>query len=167
MKEMTKTNLQAAFAGESQAHLRYLVYGDMAEREGLPNVARLFRAASFSEQIHATNHLRALGGANASVKNLEVALGGENFEIAEMYPAYVEVAKLQDEKAALTSMQRALEAEKVHSQLYAQAKGAAEAKKDVELKDMYVCEVCGYTMEGEAPDRCPICGAPRARFRKF
>ena len=62
MKEMTKTFLQEAFAGESQAHMRYLAFADAAEREGLPNVARFFKAASYSEQKHATAHLRALGG---------------------------------------------------------------------------------------------------------
>src|SRR5574340_1101861 len=88
MKEMTATFLREAFAGESQAHLRYLVYADVAEREGLPNTARLFRAASLSEQIHATNHLRALGGVGSTAQNLKTAFGGESFEIAEMYPAY-------------------------------------------------------------------------------
>jgi len=85
MKMMTTKNLQDAFAGESQAHMKYMIFADQAEREGLANIARLFRAASYSEQMHATAHLRALGGVNATPKNLEGALGGENFEIAEMY----------------------------------------------------------------------------------
>ncbi len=167
MKEMTATFLREAFAGESQAHLRYLVYAEVAEREGLPNAARLFRAASLSEQIHAANHLRALGGVGTTAQNLKVAFGGENFEVAEMYPAYTEVAKFQDEKAALTSMTRALEAEKVHAGLYSQAEKSVEAKKDMELKQVYVCQACGYTMEGDMPDRCPICGAVHTRFAKF
>ncbi len=168
MKEMTKTNLAAAFAGESQAHMRYMAFGDVAEREGLPNVARLFRAAAYSEQMHATAHLRALGGIGNTVQNLEAALGGENFEVDEMYPAYMEVAKLQQENSALRSMTRALEAEKVHSALYNKACGAASAKQDVELKGVFVCETCGFTIEageGEEPQRCPICGA--VHFRKF
>jgi rubrerythrin len=167
MKEMTATFLREAFAGESQAHLRYLVYADVAEREGLPNTARLFRAASLSEQIHATNHLRALGGVGTTAQNLKAAFGGENFEVVEMYPAYLEVAKLQEEKGALASMTRALEAEKVHSRLYSQAEKNVEMKKDVELGPAYVCEVCGYTMEGDMPDRCPICGAVHTRFKRF
>ena len=167
MKEMTKANLSAAFAGESKAHMKYMVFADLAEREGLANIARLFRAASFSEQMHATAHLRALGGTGATAKNLEGALGGENFEIAEMYPAYLATAKEQEEKAALTTMQRALEAEKVHSQLYARAKESAEAKKDLDLSAIFVCEVCGFTVEGAAPDKCPLCGTPASRFRKF
>lgn len=167
MKDMTRTNLQEAFAGESQAHLRYLVYADVAEREGLPNIARLFRAASLSEQIHATNHLRAQGGVGPTESNLKAAFGGESFEIAEMYPAYISVATMQEEKAALKSMQNAMEAEKVHAKLYSQAQQGVETKKDMELKEVYVCEACGYTMEGEAPERCPICGAIHTRFRKF
>lgn len=167
MKDMTRANLQAAFAGESQAHLRYTVFAERAEREGLTNIARLFRAASLSERIHAANHLRALGGIGDVVQNLQTALNGENFEIAEMYPAYIEVAKLQEEASARRGMDEALAAEKVHSQLYARAKEAAAAGKDAELGTLYVCEACGFTMEGEAPDRCPVCGAPRTRFRQF
>ncbi len=167
MKEMTSRNLKDAFAGESQAHLRYLVFADLAEREGLANVARLFRAAAFSEQTHAANHLRALGGTGNTVKNLEAAIAGEGFEVAEMYPAYMAVANLQDEKGAGVSMQRAFEAEKVHSRLYTEAKELVEAKKDVPTKDIFVCESCGFTMEGVAPERCPVCGAMHTRFRKF
>ncbi len=167
MKEMTKANLSAAFAGESQAHIKYLVFADIAEREGLPNIARLFRAASFAEQIHATAHLHALGGTNDTVKNLQAAIGGETFEVDEMYPAYLATAKEQQEKGATVTMERALEAEKVHAQLYTRAKQAAEARQDVALKAIHVCEVCGWTVEGDAPDKCPLCGAPASRFRKF
>ncbi len=167
MKEMTKTYLQEAFAGESQAHMRYLAFADVAEREGLANVARFFRAASYSEQMHATAHLRALGGIGTTAQNLKAAFGGENFEITEMYPAYSAVAQLQEEKGALTSMQRALEAEKVHAKIYSEASQALETKKDLDLKDIFVCGVCGFTMEGTAPERCPVCGAGNARFLKF
>src|SRR5512140_2017031 len=107
MKAMTQTNLQEAFAGESQAHMRYMIFADVAEREGLPNIARLFRAASFSEQMHATAHLRALTGIGTTAQNLKAAYGGESFEVAEMYPAYMDVAKLQEENTALASMTRA------------------------------------------------------------
>ena len=165
MKTMTMKNLQDAFAGESQAHMKYMIFADQAEREGLPNIARLFRAASYSEQMHATAHLRALGGVNATPKNLEVAQGGEDFEVAEMYPAYMAVAKEQDEKAALASMDRALQAEKVHSKLYGRARETAGAKKDLDLATIFVCETCGFTIEGAAPDKCPVCGS--TRFRKF
>ena len=167
MKEMTKANTLAAFAGESQAHKKYLAFADIAEREGFANIARLFRAVSYAEEKHATAHLRALGGTGATAKNLESAIGGETFEVDEMYPAYMAVAKLQEEKQALTGMERAFEAEKVHAKIYARAKESAEAKKDFDLSAIYVCEVCGWTVEGAAPEKCPVCGAPQARFRKF
>ena len=167
MKDQTRENLEAAFAGESQAHLRYMVYADTAEREGRSNVARLFHAASYSEQIHAANHLRSLREVGDSAKNLEVALAGETHEVVEMYPAYIELAAEQEESGAERSMERAFEAEKVHAALYRQAGEAVAAGKDVALGAVYVCEVCGYTMEGEAPDRCPVCGAPHTRFKTF
>jgi rubrerythrin len=167
MKEQTEKNLKDAFAGESQAHLKYMVFADLAERDGLANVARLFRAASFSEQMHAENHLRALGGIGKTQQNLEAALGGETFEITEMYPGYMEVAREEDETRALRSMNHANEAEKVHARLYAQAKESAAAGEDMALPRVWVCGVCGYTMEGEAPERCPICGAVHSKFREF
>ncbi len=167
MKEMTKANLQAAFAGESQAHVKYTIFADIAEREGLANIARLFRAAAYSERLHATAHLRTLGAVGVTAKNLESALGGENFEIAEMYPAYIAVAKEQAEGGAVVSMERALEAERMHAQLYTRAKQSAEAKQDVQVGALFVCDVCGYTAEGSAPDKCPLCGAPANRFRQF
>jgi rubrerythrin len=167
MREMTNRNLRDAFAGESQAHLRYQVFADLAERERLANVTRLFRAAAFAERMHATNHLRALGGAGKTLQNLEIALAGETFEVNEMYPAYIEVATMQEEKRAAGSMGDAFQAEKIHAQLYTKAKEAVAAGGDVELGKVWVCDVCGYTLEGEAPDRCPVCNSVRSHFQEF
>jgi len=167
MNKMTETNLQAAFAGESQAHMKYLNFADKAEKEGYLNVARLFQAASFSEQIHASNHLRTLEGIQDTTANLEGALGGETFEVDQMYPAYNGVAELQAEQKALRSMSWALEAEKVHAKLYTAAKQCVEVKQDVSAVDIWVCTSCGFTMEGIAPEACPVCKAPKAKFRKF
>ena len=166
MQETTERNLKDAFAGESQAHMKYMVFADRAEREGLPNVARLFRAASFSEQIHATNHLKALG-VGKTPENLDAAFGGETFEITSMYPEYMRVAEVDEEKRALTSMHDAMEAEKVHAGLYARAKEAVVGGGDMTTLAIFVCPVCGYTMEGEAPERCPVCGAPGSKFVTF
>ena len=167
MKDMTKANVEAAFAGESQAHMKYAAFAEIAEREKLPNVARVFRAASFAEQAHATNHLRALGGIGKTLANLEAAYAGETFEINEMYPAYIEVAEMQEEKRALGSMEDALAAEKVHQALYAKAKEAVAGGKDVEVGVVWVCSVCGFTGEGEPPEKCPVCGAVHTKLQKF
>lgn len=167
MRQMTTDNLKAAFAGESQAHMRYLIFADKAQREGRENVARLFRAIAYAEQVHATNHYRALDGIKATADNLDVAIGGETFEVDEMYPAYLEVAKLQNERRAQTSMHYAIETEKVHARMYQTAKEAILRGDDVEVGPISVCEICGYTIEGDLPENCPICNAQRDKFREF
>jgi rubrerythrin len=167
MHKMTKENLKAAFAGESQAHMKYLNFAEKAAEEGKANVARLFRAASYAEQTHASAHLETLQGIGSTAENLAAAFGGESFEIEEMYPAFISVAIEQDEPAAQESMNHALQVEKIHQALYAQAKDAVDAGKDADLGDLWVCNYCGFTAEGEAPGKCPICGNPRKNFVKF
>jgi rubrerythrin len=167
MEKMTEANVQASFAGESQAHMKYLNFADKAEKEGFPNVARLFQAASYAEQVHASNHLRALDGIQGTVANLGGAIGGETFEVEQMYPAYKAVAEAQGEKKALRFMDWALAAEKVHAKLYAEAKQSVEVGKDVPATDIWVCTSCGFTMDGQPPDKCPVCGVSKDKFRKF
>jgi len=164
---MTESNLQSSFAGESQAHMRYLIFADRAEKEGYANLARLFRAIAYAEQVHATNHYKELGAINSSAENLRVAIDGESYEVNEMYPAYLAVAQLQGEKGAQRSMGYALEAEKIHAQMYKEAKEAAAKGVDRELGAIYICQICGHTVEGEPPEKCPVCGAKRQRYVKF
>lgn len=167
MRIMTEQNLRDAFAGESQANMKYSIYSDVAEKEGLPNVARLFKAIAYAELVHARNHLKELGGIQGSTENLQDAIDGENFEIEEMYPAYKAVAELQEEKGAIRSTHLALEAEKIHSKMYTDAKKVVMEKKDIEIGTIQICDVCGYTHDGDAPDKCPICQAPKSKFIAF
>jgi rubrerythrin len=167
MKQMTTANLKAAFAGESQAHIKYLAFADKAAKEGYPEVARLFKAIAYAEQIHAIGHLRVLGGIGSTTANLEAAISGENYEVNEMYPAFDAVAKLQEEKKAIRSIRFALEAEKGHEELYTEARETVAAGKDIEAATVYVCPVCGHTSIGEAPDKCPICGLPKEKYQEF
>ena len=167
MRKMTQANLEAAFAGESQAHMKYVVFADKAEREGFPEVARLFRAISYAEQLHATSHFKVLGNVGKTVDNLGAAIGGETYEVEEMYPAFLAVAELQEEKAAVRSNSWALEAEKVHAGMYEMARQAVLAGEDAIVGDVYICQLCGWTVEGDAPDKCPLCGARREKFTKF
>jgi rubrerythrin len=167
VRKMTRANLEAAFAGESQAHMKYLAFGDKAQKEGFPHVARLFRAVAYAEQVHATNHLRTLGDLGKTAENLEAAIGGEHLEIEELYPAFQMVAELQGERAAVRSNRWALEAEKIHAAMYDKAKIAVEVGTDVELGRVYVCSVCGWTGEGEPPDECPLCRAKKESFATF
>jgi len=179
MHSMTETNLHNAFAGESMAHMRYILYADVAEKEELREVARLFRAVAFAETVHAGNHLKRMPRRPAPVSgeaplglgktrdNLEFALMGETFEVDEMYPVYFEVAKFQMEKAAMTSFDWAWQTEKVHQRLFLHAKTAADAGVDSSPAKLNVCQTCGWTVEGDAPDTCPVCGAKKGGFQEF
>lgn len=178
MNEMTVANLQSAFAGESMAHMRYHHWASLAEKEGFPAVGRLFLAVAAAEKVHAGNHYRVLkdevgdalvaGGGVFGYKTTSQALqggiDGESFEIRQMYPAYKAVAEFQGEKDAVRSFYYALETEKVHMSLYEEAKAAVDQGKDIAFGPLSVCHVCGYTLKGEAPDKCPICGARAEQF---
>ncbi|MEA3223788.1 MAG: rubrerythrin family protein [Thermodesulfobacteriota bacterium] len=167
MRKMTEKDLQDAFGGESMAHMKYLAFSDIAEKEGYSNVSRLFNAIAYAEQVHATNHARNLGILKKTADNLDAAIEGETYEVEEMYPAFDAVAKLQGEKGAQRSIHYALEAEKIHAELYKEAKEEVQQGKDIEIAEVYICPVCGYTPIGEPPERCPVCNAPRDKFKKF
>jgi len=162
----TEKNLEEAFAGESQASRRYLYFAEQAESEGHPQIARLFRAAVEAETVHARNHLKVLGGVNSTKENLREAMSGENYEFNEMYPAFIEQAKAEGNQRAEISFSHANAVEKIHHALYQKALESLEAGKELKEEPYFVCQVCGNTVAGEAPERCPICGAPRSRFMK-
>jgi rubrerythrin len=168
MKKMTEANLKEAFAGESQAHMKYLIFADKAEREGFSEVARLFQAIAYAERVHATNHLRQLDGIKDTLTNLQVAIDGENYENEEMYPTFGVVAKFQEHKGATRSFHYAEEAEKIHEVMYKDAKKRVESGKDIEKAEgIWVCSVCGHTHIGDQPDKCPVCGVKGSKYRKF
>ncbi|WP_230972362.1 rubrerythrin family protein [Archaeoglobus neptunius] len=166
-RRMTKKFLEDAFAGESQAHVKYAIFAEQAEKEGYGNVAKLFRAIAFAELVHARNHLKALGNVESTAENLETAIRGESYEVDEMYPVFNKVAEFQGEKEAQKSTYYALSAEKIHVDLYKKAKEAVESGKDVEIEKVYICPVCGFTVVDEAPEFCPICGTKRDIFKQF
>lgn len=179
--DMTADFLRSAYGGEAMAHMRYLIWGDHAERQGMPNIARLFRAIAYAEQAHATNHFKELGrlqggaavtagavfGMATVAENLQGAIDGEVHEIEQMYPVYLAAASFQKESGAERSFRYALEAEKIHAQMFKNAQNAAKEEKDMELGDVFICPVCGYTGEGQAPDFCPVCGVKKGLFKIF
>ena len=162
----TRENLQEAFAGESQASRRYLFFAEKAESEGHPQIARLFRAAAEAETVHARNHLKAMGGIGSTKDNLKAAISGENYEFTKMYPGFIEQAKSENNKKAEITFDYANKVEKIHHQLYQKALEALEAGKELKAEPYFICPVCGYTVAGEAPEKCPICGAPRSKFKR-
>ena len=163
----TKTNLQEAFAGESQANRKYLFFSEKADEAGNKQVARLFRAAAEAETVHARNHLRALGEIKSDKENLGAAIAGEHYEFTTMYPAFLDQAKKENNKAAINSFDYANSVEQIHHKLFQAALKNLEAGKALKETVYYVCPVCGNTVEGAAPERCPICGTPGSKFKKI
>lgn len=160
----TADNLEAAFAGESQASTRYLAFARKAEKEGHPPVARLFRAAAMAETVHARNHLEAMEGVNSTQDNLRAAIAGENMEHVQMYPEFIEQAKKEEKSKALRTFDWARQTEVVHESLYKSALDALEGGGGPQAGTYFVCKVCGFTVEGQAPEKCPLCGVPQDHF---
>jgi rubrerythrin len=160
----TENNLKEAFAGESQANRKYLAFAQQADKEGFPQVARLFRAAAEAETVHAHSHLRALGEVKGTADNLKAAIAGETHEFKSMYPDMIKAAEAEGNATALRSFTYANEVEKVHAALYQKALDTLKAQ--AAPVDYYVCNVCGYTCENEPPDSCPVCKAKAKAFSK-
>lgn len=158
--------LREAFAGESQANRTYLAFAAKAEQEGYPQAAKLFRAAAEAETVHAHNHLRALNKIMSTKQNLQEAIDGETHEFKSMYPAMIETAKAEGNKAAERSFHYANEVEKTHAKLYQEILDHLGTSQAKETYPYFVCPVCGYTAGKEAPDVCPVCGAKGKVFKK-
>ncbi|MCK5658188.1 MAG: rubrerythrin family protein, partial [Deltaproteobacteria bacterium] len=139
----SEQHLRDAFAGESQANRKYLAFAEKADKEGYPQVAKLFRAAGAAETVHAHAHLRALGEIGNTADNLEVAVAGETHEFKQMYPEMIKDAKEEGNKTAERSFVYANEVEQVHAKLY---QNALDNLDSLEEADYYVCSVCGMTV---------------------
>jgi len=157
-------NLQAAFAGESQANRKYLAFAKKADQDGLPQIAKLFRAAAQAETVHAHAHFRVLKGVKSSIENIEAAIEGEGFEFQEMYPKFLAEAEAEGNRPAVMTFKYALAVEEIHHDLYTQALEAAKAGNDLAEAAIHVCPVCGDTFVGTAPDNCPVCSTPSSKF---
>ena len=154
-----------AFAGESQANRKYSAFAAQADKEGLAQAARLFRAAAEAEAVHAANHLRALKAIKSTKENLREAIAGETHEFKEMYPEMIAAAKAEGAKDAERSFNYANAVEEYHAWLYHGVLESLEEKK--EIYPYYVCPVCGMTVEKEAPEKCPVCGVKGSMFKKI
>ncbi len=162
----TKENLKEAFAGESQANQKYRAFAKKAERDGFPNIAKLFKTAAEAERIHAEGHLGALDGIGSTVENLKAAIDGETYEYTTMYPPMLKQAEVENHKA-IRMFKYAIVAEDVHAQLYKLALAAAEQGKDLEETEFYLCPVCGHIEFGKPEASCPICGTLASKYVKL
>ena len=171
-------NLNTAYQGESNAAHRYGKFAAAAEREGFPQVAKLFRAASEAEGIHRDTHKEAiekLGGrvetfqldvveVKSTAENLKAAIQGEAYERDSMYPEFLAAAKKEDARDAIRSFQFAATAEAEHAKLYQNAlnnlgKNAPE--------DYYVCQICGMTLTELPARKCPSCRKGVDNYKKI
>ncbi len=157
----TEKNLADAFAGESQANRKYLAFAKKADEEGYPQVAKLFRAGADAETVHAHNHLKVMGGIKSTKENLSAAVSGETFEFTEMYPKMFDESKEEGQDDARSSFENACKVEAIHANLY--QKYMDNLGNNVNTA-IFVCRVCGNTVEGEAPDKCSVCGNPKEMF---
>jgi rubrerythrin len=162
---MSKTidNLKEAFAGESQAFQKYTSFAEAAAKDGKPNIAALFRTTAQAERIHAAGHFKALDGVGSTVDNLKEAIGGETYEYTEMYPPMLDEAQAEDHKAKVM-FQYAVDAERVHAELYKKALAAAEKGEDLAESRFYLCPVCGHIEFGTPPGKCPICNVAGSKY---
>jgi rubrerythrin len=159
----TKDNLKEAFAGESQAFQKYRAFAKKAEKDGFPNIARLFRTTAEAEKIHAEGHLGALDGIGSTAENLKAAIEGETHEFTEMYPPMLAQAESEG-SGARRMFGFAVKAEEVHARLYRLALEAAEKGMDLSVSEFYLCPVCGHIEFGKPPEACPICKVKGDRF---
>ncbi|MGD9970318.1 MAG: rubrerythrin family protein [Sulfuricurvum sp.] len=159
----TEENLKTAFSGESQAYQKYSAFGEKAEKEGFPNIAKLFKTTAEAERIHASGHLKALDAIGSTLDNLKAAIGGETYEFNDMYPPMYEQAAAENHKAK-KMFGFALEAEKVHAELYQKALEAVAEGKDLDEVNIYLCPICGHIELGTPPEKCPICGVAGTKY---
>ena len=160
----TIDNLKHAFAGESQANRRYLAFAKKADEEGYPQVAKLFRAAADAETVHAHNHFKVMGGIKSTKENLGAAVSGETFEFKDMYPKMIDEAKEEGQDEARLSFNFANKVEAIHAELYQKYMDNLGNNVDTPI---FVCQVCGNTVESAPPDKCPVCGNPKEMFNEI
>lgn len=173
----TLENMQAAFNGESNAHLRYLAFAQRAESEGYGEVASLFRATARAEEIHAANHAEVIKEMGATPQahidtltvqstreNLETALKGETWERDTMYPGFEKQAQDDGNARALRSLNYARAAEAEHARLFTEALTNLANLKGTTHTVFYVCPTCGFTTRDASFIKCPTCFTAKGAF---
>jgi len=166
MAYKTEDNVQEAFGGESKANRRYTLYAEKAEKDGYPQVAKLFRAVAEAEMVHIRNHLNVIDAIGATKDNLLAASLGERMEFTGMYPTFIEIAQEEKNDRAERSFDWANKVEKVHYAYFDTAYKDIKGGKQPADATYYVCQICGNTVKDTIPEKCPICGAAAKAFKK-
>ena len=163
---MSKTteNLKAAFAGESQARNKYTFFAEVARAEGYHYIAKIFEETAFNEMQHAKDHLKLLDGIGDTLANLKEAMGGEDYEVENMYPQMAKEAEEEGQTQAKIAFEQVAKIEAHHRERYERLVAMVEAgtvyKREQSIK--WKCGICGYIVEGtEPPPKCPSCKNPK------
>ncbi|MDR1930727.1 MAG: rubrerythrin family protein [Treponema sp.] len=166
----TWQNLQTAFAGESQAHTKYLYYASKAEKEGYVQIGALFRETALNEKEHAKIWFKHLHGEEvpATTANLKDAAGGEHYEWTEMYAGFARTAREEGFTRIAAEMEGVAKIEKDHEERYkkllANIEGDLVFSRDGD--QLWQCANCGHIVIGKkAPEKCPVCNHPRGYFQ--
>ena len=163
----TEKNLEAAFAGESQARNKYTYFASKAKKEGFEQIAALFEETANNEKEHAKLWFKELNGIGTTAENLAAAADGENYEWTDMYEGFAVTAE-KEGFPKLAAMFRGVAAiEKRHEERYRALLKNIETAQVFERSEVKVweCRNCGHIVVGtKAPELCPVCAHPKAYF---
>ena len=165
----TEQNLNDVFGGEARSHMKYMLYADAARRSGDPVLANMLEAIAGNEKEHAELWLEYLGELDGNEKNIEAMLAGEQYEADILYPEYSREAEKEGFMEIAHKMKMVGEVENNHKEMLdsylEEMKNGTRYTGDNDTR--WMCTNCGYTHTGKnAPERCPLCGHPRAYFIK-
>ncbi|MBQ1641590.1 MAG: rubrerythrin family protein [Oscillospiraceae bacterium] len=163
----TEKNLQAAFAGESQARNKYTYFASAAKKEGYEQISALFLKTAENEKEHAKMWFKELGGIGSTAENLEAAADGENFEWTDMYEGFAKTADEEGFHELAEKFRGVAAIEKHHEERYRALLSNVETKQVFEKSEVKVweCRNCGHIIVGtKAPEVCPVCAHPQSYF---
>ncbi len=163
----TEKNLEAAFAGESQARNKYTYFASQAKKDGFEQISALFLKTAENEKEHAKLWFKELKGIGTTAENLEAAAAGENYEWTDMYKEFAEVAEEEGFKELAEKFRGVAAIEKHHEERYRALLKNVEMQEVFKKSEVKVweCRNCGHIMVGtQAPDLCPVCSHPQAYF---
>ena len=163
----TEKNLQAAFAGESQARNKYTYFASVAKKEGYEQISALFLKTAENEKEHAKMWFKALGGIGNTAANLAAAADGENYEWTDMYETFAREAEEEGFTDLAAQFRGVAAIERAHEERYRALLRNVEARTVFEKSEVKVweCRNCGHIVVGtKAPETCPVCAHPQSYF---
>ena len=164
MEDKIRDAIHQAYTGESKASLRLKVFAEKALEEGYPQLAKLFRVISFSEELHGKRALKLLKEIKSTEENLAESFESETKVAGVAYDHFIKLAEENSDKSASLYFSQSRDVEEVHAKLYKEAMDHVLEEREATY---YVCDVCGYVSDGVLPEECPVCGAKKDRFVTF